>query len=77
MTVAEAFSPVDWHPASGGRWVAVIAPVAAYDPRPLVDQVVTLNGVAYLVQGIDNTVLNDPTGRTFGLLVGEPMGGAQ
>ena len=75
MTVTEAFSPADWYQLADGRWVAVIVPVVEYDPRTLVDRTVTLSGVAYLVQEFVIPTDN-PTGRAFGLLVGEPLGGS-
>lgn len=71
--MTEAFSPATWYEIPGRGWVAVIAPVAEYDPRPLVGKPVTLGGVTYVVQGVEAVALNDPSGRAFGLLVGEPV----
>jgi hypothetical protein len=69
----EAFSPATWYQRSDGDWVAVIAPVAEYDPRPLVGQPVAIGGSTYVVQGVETPELNDPTGWAFGLLVGDPV----
>ena len=65
----EAFSPAAWYEAPDGRWVAVIEPAPGYDPTPLVGQPVTLGGSRYVVTEIVAPAVDNPSARTFGLVV--------
>jgi hypothetical protein len=69
----EIFSALDWYEISGRGWVAIIDPVGDYDPRVLVNQLVTISGSRYLVKGVETPMIFNPTGRVFGLLVGGPL----
>lgn len=67
----EAFAAVDWYDAPGDRGrVAVIPGRPDYDPRPLVGQLVTINGVPYFVKGVETfATATQRAGASFGLLV--------
>lgn len=69
----EIFSASDWYEIPTRGWVAIIDPVGDYDPRTLVNQLVTISGTRYLVKGVETPAIPNPTRRAFGLLVGDPL----
>jgi hypothetical protein len=66
----EVFNAAEWYEVPGQGWVAVIVGVDDYDLTELVGHQVAIGGATHLVLGIEQPRLPDPTGRTFGLLVG-------
>ena len=67
------FQDVEWWRLPGRGWVANIAGIDRFNPRPLVSQQVQIDGKTYTVRGVETLCLTDVdvVGLPFGLLVGE------
>ena len=65
----DAFGAVDWYELEGRGHVAIVHAVPGFDPNPLVGQLVTIDGVARLVRGVETGPVMDESGTTFGLLI--------
>lgn len=67
------FQALEWWELRGRGWVANIAGIDGFNPRPLVGQQVRIDGEGYTVLGVETFALLDHgvAGLPFGLLVGE------
>jgi hypothetical protein len=67
------FQAIEWWELRGRGWVANIAGIEGFNPRPLVGQQVQIDRKPYTVRGVETFCLRDAgvVGLPFGLLVGE------
>ena len=71
MSVLRSFAATGWFEIRGRGWVANVAGIPGFDPRPLVGQQVEIAGKPYTVKGVETHCVMDATGQNFELLVGE------
>ena len=73
MTQMNTFHAVEWWELRGRGWVANIAGIEGFNPRPLIGQHVQIDRRTYTVLGVETVALMDRgvAGLPFGLLVGE------
>lgn len=64
----------DWYQGQHGP-VATFDGIPDFDPRPLVNRQVEIDGRVYTVRGVETLAIHNAAGKPFGLLVEEASRG--